>query len=93
MSHSKHAHEPSVPWVAIKSNLDPGEAMIMKSRLDSEGIAAVIQQEAVGSVLGLTIGPMGSAKILVPEPLAEQALALLDDTFEDELGGQADSAQ
>lgn len=84
MSDSKHTHEPSVPWVVIKSNLDPGEAMILKSHLDSEGIAAVIQQEAVGSVLGLTVGPMGSAKILVPEPLAEQALALLSDTFEDE---------
>ncbi len=93
MSRSKHAHEPSVPWVVIRSNLEPGEAMIIKSRLDSEGIAAVIQQEAVGSVLGLTVGPLGAAKILVPEPLAEQALALLDDTFEDELGEQPDSAR
>lgn len=72
------------PWVIIAVNLNPGEAIIIKSRLDSEDIPALVQQEAIGSVMGLTVGPLGSAKVLVPEPLAERALEILADTLEDE---------
>jgi hypothetical protein len=72
----------SVRWVVVGLNLSPTEAMVIKSRLDSEGIPALVQQEAVGAVLGLTVGPLGSAKVLVPESLAEQALAILAETFE-----------
>ena len=71
-----------VPWVVVAEHLNPGEATIIKGRLDSEEIPAIIQQEALGAVLGLTVGPMGSAKILVPEPVAERALAILAETFE-----------
>ena len=69
-------------WVVVSNNLNPGEAMIIKGRLDSEEIPAVVQQEAIGSVMGLTVGPLGSAKVLVPEPLVERALAILAETFE-----------
>jgi hypothetical protein len=69
-------------WVAVATNVGPGEAAIIKGRLESQDIPAVVQQEAVGTVLGLTVGPLGSAKVLVPEPLAEQALAILAETFE-----------
>jgi len=71
-------------WVAVAENLYPAEAAIIKSRLDSEDIPAITQQEAMGSVLGLTVGPLGSAKVLVPEPLAERALSILSETFEDD---------
>ncbi len=69
-------------WVVVAANVSPGEAAIIKGRLESQDIPAVVQQEAVGTVLGLTVGPLGSAKVLVPEPLAEQALAILAETFE-----------
>lgn len=72
-------------WVVVAKNLNPGEAAVIKGRLDSENIPAIVQQEAVGSVLGLTVGPLGSADIRVPEPLAEQALAILAETFDDEI--------
>jgi hypothetical protein len=71
-----------VRWVAVGLNLNPAEAMVIKGRLESEGIPALVQQEAVGAVLGLTVGPLGSARVLVPEPLAEQALAILAETYE-----------
>ena len=71
-----------VSWVVVAEHLNPGEATVIKGRLDSEDIPAVIQQEAMGAVLGLTVGPMGLAKILVPEPLAERALAILAETFD-----------
>ena len=69
-------------WVVVAVNLSPAEAAIIRGRLESEAIPAVVQQEAMGIMLGLTVGPMGSAKVLVPEALAEQALEILAETFE-----------
>lgn len=74
--------EEAAKWVVIRANISPGEAMVIRGRLESEGIPAVVQQEAVGAVLGLTVGPLGSARVLVPEPRAEQALEILAETFE-----------
>jgi hypothetical protein len=74
----------ATPWIVIAANLNPGEALVIKGRLESENIPVLMQQEALGSVLGLTVGPLGSAKLLVPEPLADRALTLLADTFEEE---------
>lgn len=74
-------HE-SVPWMVVANNLNPGEAAIIKGRLESQDIPAVVQQEALGTVLALTVGPLGSARVLVPEPLVEQALAILAETFD-----------
>jgi len=72
----------STPWVVVGVNLTPAEAAIIKGRLESHDIPAIAQQEAIGSVFGLTIGPLGSARVLVPEPLAERALEILAETFE-----------
>jgi hypothetical protein len=76
----------STQWVVVAANLNPAEAAVIKGRLESQNILAMIQQEAVGTVLGLTVGPLGTARVLVPEPLAEQALAILAETFEDDEG-------
>jgi len=54
-------------WVTIGTNLNPGEAVVIKGRLESEEIPVVVQQEAIGSFIGLTVGSLGSAKVLVPE--------------------------
>lgn len=70
------------PWVTVAVNLVPAEAMIIKGRLESEDIPAIVQQESAGIALGLTVGPMGFARVLVPEPLADRARAILAETFE-----------
>lgn len=72
----------STPWVVVGVNLNPGEAVVIKGRLESEDIPVVVQQEALGSFLGLTVGVLGAARVLVPEPLAEKALQILAQTFE-----------
>lgn len=69
-------------WATIRTNLNPGEAVVIKGRLESEEIPVVVQQEAIGSFIGLTVGSLGSAKVLVPEPLVERALAILAETYE-----------
>lgn len=75
-------------WAAV-GTFSPAEAAIIKGRLESQDIPAVIQQEAVGKVIGLTVGPLGSARVLVPESLLDQALAVLAETFEVEEDGEA----
>ena len=74
----------NAPLGVVAKNVNPGEAAVIKSRLESEDIFTVVQQEAMGSVLGLTVGPLGSAKVLVPEPMAEKALSILAETFDEE---------
>ncbi|MFQ5575993.1 MAG: putative signal transducing protein [Anaerolineae bacterium] len=72
----------SVRWVAVAQNLQPLEANVIKARLESMDIPALVHQESIGSVMGLTVGPLGAARVLVPEPLAGQSLEILAQTFE-----------
>ena len=67
--------EPVVVWEAV--NLM--EAQVVKARLESEGIPAFIRSEAAGVIYGLTAGSLARADVLVPGPLAEQAVELLFD--------------
>jgi hypothetical protein len=71
-----------VAWVEVAANLSPTEAVIIKGRLESMRIPALIHQESLGSIMGLTVGPLGSARLLVPEPLADTVAAILADTVE-----------
>jgi hypothetical protein len=75
-------NEPVAVWEA--ANLM--EAQVVKGRLESEGIPALIRGEALATIYGLTAGNLAVATVLVPAPLADKALALLfDETQADEL--------
>lgn len=82
--------EDAVPWVvvAIAAGL---EAEVYRSKLESHGVPCILQRESVGSVLGLTIGPLGETRVLVPEALAENALNILNEEH-DELSDETDDA-
>lgn len=71
----------STRWVVIAEHLNPAEAAVIKSRLESEDIPAVVQRKE-SSIFAITVGPMGSNKVLVPESLAERALSILSVVFE-----------
>lgn len=66
--------EPVVVWEASNKL----EAEIVKGRLESEGIPAIIRGEVLGSIVGLTTGSLAVTDVLVPAPLAERALELLN---------------
>ena len=53
------------------------EAQIIKGRLESEGIPALLSYESAGLVYGLTINGLGEVKILVPKHLVEEAKEIL----------------
>jgi hypothetical protein len=58
------------------------EAQIIKGRLESEGIPALLGYESAGLVYGLTIDGLGEVKIMVPKPLAEEAKEVLGVSLE-----------
>jgi hypothetical protein len=53
--------------------------------LKSFGINAFTSQESAGITYGLTIGPLGEAKIYVPEEQLEEALHILEQMERGEL--------
>ncbi|MBV7338745.1 DUF2007 domain-containing protein [Chloroflexi bacterium TSY] len=67
--------EPVVVWEAMNQM----EAQIVKGRLISEGIPAILRGEALGTIYGLTSGNLAATDVLVPGPLAEKALTILHD--------------
>jgi len=53
------------------------EAQIIKGRLESQGIPALLSYESAGLVYGLTIDGLGEVEIKVPEHLAKEAKEIL----------------
>ncbi|MBN2187151.1 MAG: DUF2007 domain-containing protein [Dehalococcoidia bacterium] len=53
------------------------EAQILKGRLESEGIPALLSYESAGLVCGLTVNGLGEVRILVPKHLANEAKEIL----------------
>jgi hypothetical protein len=66
-----------VRWEVVAIAQGLAQAAIIRGRLESEGIPARVHQEPAGVALGLIVGPLGEARVLVPEPLVEQALEIL----------------
>ena len=78
---------PSVParrdetgptWIVVAKTFGVTEASIIAGRLHSLGIPAIVQREAAGSALGLSYGPLGEARVLVPQEYYELAVATLE---------------
>src|SRR4051812_36740635 len=53
--------------------------------LESVDIPAILSQESVGPVYGLTVGPLGKVKIMVPANRAEEAAKILQEMEEGKL--------
>ena len=70
--------EPVVVWEAANHM----EAQIVKGRLESENIPALIRGEALGQIYGFTSGGLAATDVLVPAPLAEKAIDILNTEVE-----------
>lgn len=53
------------------------EAETVRVFLESLGIDAFVSQESAGVTYGLTVGPLGEAKIFVPGDQVDQAMSAL----------------
>ncbi len=61
------------------------EAETIRAFLESMGIEAFVSQESVGMTYGLTVGPLGEARIYVPDDQVDQAIAALKEMEKGEL--------
>ena len=55
------------------------QAQIVKGRLESEGVPALLRYEGAGLVYGVTVDGLGEARVMVPEDLAQEAQAIVAD--------------
>jgi len=53
------------------------EAEIVKGRLESEGVPAMLRYETAGLIYGLTFDGLGQVEIQVPSSLAQHAREIL----------------
>ncbi|MBM3135778.1 MAG: DUF2007 domain-containing protein [Chloroflexi bacterium] len=60
-------------------------AEVVRSRLESEGIPAILQFDSGSHIFGLTVDGLGEVRVLVPAPLAAQARQVLA-AAEEEVG-------
>lgn len=84
-----------VQWEVVAQMPGLLPARIVADRLRSEGIPVRFWQESVGQAFGMTVGPLGTGYVAVPEALAERALEILeandaaagnvDDTIDNEI--------
>ena len=58
------------------------EAQIVKGRLESEGIPALVKGEAVSEIYGFATGPLAETTVMAPEQFAEQAIEILNTPVE-----------
>ena len=73
-----------VKWEVVAETPGIPPASIIAGRLESEGVPARYWQESAGQALGLTVGLLGTAYVIVPEAYVEQASAILQRLEEEE---------
>ena len=83
----------SPQWAVVFSAHSLAEAHIVMGRLQANGIRAILQQEAVASAIGITIGSLGEIRVLVSPADYARAAALLADDDAPPLEASNDSQQ
>lgn len=71
-------YDPTRPLTEVATAQGELAAVLIKGRLEDQGIPAVIQRESVGAVYGVIVDGLGKQRIFVPEELADQAQEILD---------------
>lgn len=62
--------------MAVEGSL---EAEIVKSKLESRGIPALLQYEVAGRLFGITMNGLGKVRVMIPRGLAAEAKKALAD--------------
>src|SRR5258706_15657208 len=78
---------PQNNWIVVAITAGITEATMIAERLKSLGIPAIVQNEPIGAVIGLSIGKFGEARVAVQESFFHNALNVLepgDPLLEDE---------
>lgn len=71
-----------VRWEVVAEERGLLPARIIADRLQSEGIPARAWQESVGQAYGMTVGPLGTGFVSVPEEYVDRAQEILAESAE-----------
>lgn len=82
--------KPSHEWMIAYTTYNVHEAQIVAGRLESEGIPAMVHQQAGANAMGIHIGRLGEVYVLVHPDHYEWALSILFPDVPDELPGDVD---
>ncbi len=83
MSLIPHSRPPA-GWMSVYETDNSPDAYIVVGRLETEGIKSWVYQEAAGSAMGITIGPLGAVLVLVNPDDYERAMSILAEDLSDE---------
>lgn len=64
-------------YVAVYTSMGPLAAEVVKGRLESAGIPALLKYESVGRIYGLTLDGLGEVQVLVSKDREKEARALI----------------
>ena len=65
-------------WVELARVHGDLQAELLRGLLEAQDIPVVLSQEGAGRAIGLTVGPMGEVRILVPGNHISQARRVMD---------------
>lgn len=71
-------------WAVVFRTNDPGEAAVVKAKLEDVGIPVREREETVAKVYGLTVGPLSTIEIMVPSLLVLDAWEVIADANQEE---------
>ena len=63
--------------VSVYTSTGPLGAEVVKGRLESAGIPALLKYESIGRAMGLTLDGLGEVQVMVQKEREQEALALL----------------
>ena len=63
--------------VSVYTSTGPLAAEVVKGRLESAGIPAMLKYESIGRTMGLTLDGLGEVQVMVQKEREQEALALL----------------
>ncbi len=76
-SHRSNKHQNANEYVPVYTAYGQLAGEMIKLLLESMEIPAILSQESAGAVYGLTVGPLGEVKVLVPGSRVSEAQEIL----------------
>lgn len=77
MFRHREIKRPGLTTVRVEYGLLRAE--VYKSKLESAGIPVLLEYESIGPAIGITVDGLGQVRVMVPEELADEARALLEE--------------
>ena len=67
-------------YVVVYTSMGPLAAEVVKGKLESGGIPALLKYESVGRIYGLTLDGLGEVQVLVSKDREKEARSLIEQT-------------